>query len=867
MSQQHSASAGENRQGTDTDGIGRIGTRLATRRSLALGAASGLQNGSGISEGRPAATSSGIRLRRWLVSDEHDNPFKDIDHHIEGATDPRVPGSCSAQPGFTVVVIVEQMTGMGIVRAGPAVIGRHGPSEAPTKAGSRPLVLNQGGTTDPFSTAFVRPPLPFASDLAESSTGARQIKPLPGTASRPSPPSAPSHALLSPIQDAEGSSLRDRMLLSPSGLLQNARIAPHSPTRSPSRIFAIFDDDAASMDTDDKLPSKGILGHTGIDAASLPLAAFPSPNGRKRSLESDEPAEASGPVTPSKRAPKRLHTGTPTIPRDAPPASGMATLVGDVPPSLTRAGTGTGATKLASPLPTSPKVERSSPRSAPMRRAAGRVYSLPDLTLAPVPASPRSFVTRTQLLNESAEKRGKSPTAPALMSPAGPDLLTVVSSLPAIGGATGPASKLAPASQAAADEPSPSRATSAGPSTAAPVANNLILPTLSLFDRDRVAGDPAPEIDGDTSMSDGGDVSTVSSSTTTSSRADETARRLANLQSMLSQLQVPRPTAARISMGAKMGASRAPRSSMSGSSSSMPPPAVASNTARRASVVRAKTTPAAVSGSASAPSLHRGPPMQSGSTTTARRKSIAGPLPARSAKSSNENAPGSTLLRSSSAGNVPAQRAARGKTCLQGVAAFVDVRTAEGDDSGMIFVDMLKDLGARVTSRPSSLTTHIVFKSGKPTTLDCYRQTSLANRPHLVGIAWVVRCSELHTRVDESLFKIEEAGTASAAPGGGKENMDAVTATAQAALGLSEKGTKGAQAAAKRRKSMEPRALAALNNARANLSLSSSNDSAMKATIAASIERARRKSLQYAPRIGSPLAKRVFVMPDAVEEE
>lgn len=173
----------------------------------------------------------------------------------------------------------------------------------------------------------------------------------------------------------------------------------------------------------------------------------------------------------------------------------------------------------------------------------------------------------------------------------------------------------------------------------------------------------------------------------------------------------------------------------------------------------------------------------------------------------------------------------------------------------------------QVTSRPSSLTTHIVFKSGKPATLDFYRQTSLARRPHLVGIAWVVRCSELHTRVDESLFKIEETGTASAAPGGGKENMDAVTATAQAALGLSGKGTKGAQAAAKRRKSMEPRALAALNNARANLSLSSSNDSAMKATIAASIERARRKSLQYAPRIGSPLAKRVFVMPDAVEEE
>ena len=801
------------------------------------------------------------------------------------------------------------MKGMGIVRAGPAVIGRHNPSEAPTKAGSRPLVLDQGSAADPFSTAFVRPPLPFASDLAESSAGARQIKPLPATASRLPPQSAASDLFPSPIRDPDGSSLRDRMLLSPSGLLQNARIAPHSPTRSPSRIFAIFDDNAASMDTDDKLPSEGTKQYTGIDAASLPLAAFPPPqNGRKRSIESEEPVDASGPVTPSKRAPKRLHTGTPTIPRDAPHASDMATLANilDVPSSLSRAGTG--ATKLASPLPASPKVERSSPRSAPMRRTAGRVYSLPDLTTAP---SPRLFVTRAQLLNESAENRGKSPTAPALMSPAGPDLFTVVPSLPRPTEATRPASELASASlqqtvQAAVDEPSPSRATSAVPSTSASVTNNLILPTLSLFDRDRVAGDAAPEVDGDTSMSDGGDVSTVSSSTTTSSRADETARRLANLQSMLSQLQVPRPNAAgsagstssstgRVSIGAKTGALRAPRSSMSGSSSSMPPPAVASNTARRASMVRAKTTSAAVSGSASTPSLHRGPQMQSGTITTARRKSIAGPLPARSSKSSNENAlstqtPGSTLFRSSSAGNVPAQRAARGKTCLQGVVAFVDVRTAEGDDSGMIFVDMLRDLGARaslsssfasvcratvltldpqpqVTSRPSSLTTHIVFKSGKPTTLDFYRQTALARRPHLVGIAWVVRCSELHTRVDESLFEIEETGTASAAPGGGKENMDAVTATAQAALGLSGKGAKGAQAAAKRRKSMEPRALAALNNARANLSLSSSNDSAMKATIAASIERARRKSLQYAPRIGSPLAKRVFVMPDAVEEE
>lgn len=675
---------------------------------------------------RPRTSTITSRARRILVSQDRAAPSSAVPSSLSlsrsalDATGSLKPASSTTRARRLSRVEASQMTGMGIVRAGPAVMGRHGPSEAPSKGGSRPLVFDQGSATDPFSTAFVRPPLPLASESAESSAGARLIKPLPATASRPPPPSDTSLAFLSPIRDADGSSLHDRISVSPSALLQSARIAPHSPTRSPSRIFAIFDDNAAFMDTDDKLPVRGINPYAGIDASSLPLAAFPPPpKGRKRSadsLESDEPVNASGPVTPSKRPPKRLHAGTPTITRDVHPASDQATLANilDVPSSLIRADTG--ATKLASPLPASPRLERSSPRSVPMRRTAGRVYSLPDLTMAPVPSSPRSFVTRAQLADESAKKQGKSHAAPATMSPAGPDLVTLA---PTGGEATGPASEVASASpqqevQAAVDEASPSRATSAVPSTAAPVTQNLILPTLSLFDRDRIAGDAAPEVDGDTSMSDGGDVSTVSSSTTTSSRADETARRLANLQSMLSQLQVPRPSAAgsagstsssarRISMGAKTGAPRASRSSMSSSSSSMPPPVVVSNTARRASMMRAKTTPAAVSGSTSAPSLHRGPQMQSSSVTTARRKSIAGPLPARSTKSSNENAlssqtPGSTLLRSSSAGNAPSyQRAARGKTCLQGVVAFVDVRTAEGDDSGMIFVDMLKDLGARVS--------------------------------------------------------------------------------------------------------------------------------------------------------------------------
>lgn len=38
--------------------------------------------------------------------------------------------------------------------------------------------------------------------------------------------------------------------------------------------------------------------------------------------------------------------------------------------------------------------------------------------------------------------------------------------------------------------------------------------------------------------------------------------------------------------------------------------------------------------------------------------------------------------------------------CLAGVVAFVDVRTQEGDDAGQVFVDILRELGAKVSNHP-----------------------------------------------------------------------------------------------------------------------------------------------------------------------
>lgn len=77
---------------------------------------------------------------------------------------------------------------------------------------------------------------------------------------------------------------------------------------------------------------------------------------------------------------------------------------------------------------------------------------------------------------------------------------------------------------------------------------------------------------------------------------------------------------------------------------------------------------------------------------------------------------------------------------LAGVVAFVDVRTSEGDDASSVFIDMLKGLGARVLGKHTNLVTHIVFKAGRPATLQ--RVKVCSPQPDVVGIGWVVKTKE-----------------------------------------------------------------------------------------------------------------------------
>ncbi|VUC30011.1 unnamed protein product [Clonostachys rosea] len=126
---------------------------------------------------------------------------------------------------------------------------------------------------------------------------------------------------------------------------------------------------------------------------------------------------------------------------------------------------------------------------------------------------------------------------------------------------------------------------------------------------------------------------------------------------------------------------------------------------------------------------------------------------------------------------------------LRGAVVHVDVHTSEGADASGIFAELLTQMGARCVKtwhwNPSSLSgedassskigiTHVVYKDGGKRTLEKVRQTD--GVVQCVGVSWVLDCERENQWLDESPYYIDT----SSVPRGG----------------------------ARRRKSMEPKALA-----------------------------------------------------------
>ncbi|KAJ5708367.1 hypothetical protein N7488_008168 [Penicillium malachiteum] len=152
----------------------------------------------------------------------------------------------------------------------------------------------------------------------------------------------------------------------------------------------------------------------------------------------------------------------------------------------------------------------------------------------------------------------------------------------------------------------------------------------------------------------------------------------------------------------------------------------------------------------------------------------------------------------SSPGKTPRRNPSPKKQALRGAVVYVDVHTTEGEDASGIFIELLQQMGARCFKSWSwnpraSMSpvdgvdpahtigkvgiTHVVYKDGGLRTLE--KVKSAAGFVKCVGVGWVLDCERENKWLDEAPYVIDS----SIIPRGG----------------------------AKRRKSMEPRALSNIN--------------------------------------------------------
>ncbi|KAF3386787.1 hypothetical protein F1880_000778 [Penicillium rolfsii] len=150
----------------------------------------------------------------------------------------------------------------------------------------------------------------------------------------------------------------------------------------------------------------------------------------------------------------------------------------------------------------------------------------------------------------------------------------------------------------------------------------------------------------------------------------------------------------------------------------------------------------------------------------------------------------------SSAGKTPRRRSLPSQQALRGAVVYVDVHTTEGEDASGIFVELLQQMGARCFrswswNPRSSMSpvdgadpkeskvgiTHVVYKDGGLRTLEKVKHAG--GLVKCVGVGWVLDCERENKWLDETPYMVDS----SIIPRGG----------------------------AKRRKSMEPRALSNVN--------------------------------------------------------
>lgn len=90
---------------------------------------------------------------------------------------------------------------------------------------------------------------------------------------------------------------------------------------------------------------------------------------------------------------------------------------------------------------------------------------------------------------------------------------------------------------------------------------------------------------------------------------------------------------------------------------------------------------------------------------------------------------------------------------LNGTVFFVDVRTANGEDAGDLFIPLLEEMGAKIVSDWGSNISHVLFKDGDSETLEKVFATN--GTVKAINIGWVLDCERFNKWVAEDEYLIE----------------------------------------------------------------------------------------------------------------
>ncbi|GME65932.1 brct domain-containing protein [Neofusicoccum parvum] len=127
---------------------------------------------------------------------------------------------------------------------------------------------------------------------------------------------------------------------------------------------------------------------------------------------------------------------------------------------------------------------------------------------------------------------------------------------------------------------------------------------------------------------------------------------------------------------------------------------------------------------------------------------------------------------------------------LNGTVFFVDVRTADGEDAGDLFIPLLEEMGAKIVSTWSGVdgdVTHVLYKDGSVETLDKVATTQGAVKA--VNIGWVLDCERFNKWVAEEAYLLDLSRLAGNSPARALVSLSTNNTPARASPAKSAFGT------------------------------------------------------------------------------